>query len=121
VDITDLLPPGAEDIDQLDVLLQVAWNFHPRTRAERACRARETHHAELEARSEVARSVLSTLLDRYAASGIDEVTSPEGLRLPPISDLGLPREIDNALGDAGGLRSVIDQVQDWIYSNESVA
>jgi type I restriction enzyme R subunit len=74
-----------------------------------------------QARSEAARSVLSALLDRYAAHGIDEVTSPEILQLPPIFELGSPRQIDSALADAGGLRSVVDRVQDWINFNESVA
>lgn len=117
----ELIPADAGDVDRLDMLVQWAWNYPTRTRAERAGRAREAHQMELEARSMTARTVLTALLDRYAEYGIDEVTSPEVLALPPICDLGSPREIDHALGDAGGLRSVIDLLQDWIYPDKSVA
>lgn len=117
-----LLPRGAEDVDPLDILVQVAWNVPARTRAERVRRAREAHHAELEARSATARAVLDALLDRYAAYGVDEITSPEVVRLPPLSGLGSPREIERAMQeDDGGLRGSIEQIQTWIYSVEAAS
>lgn len=121
VALSDVMPAGDGEIDPLDMLVQVAWNLPARTRAERARRAREAHYMELSARSETARAVLTALLDRYAAYGIDEITSPEVLRIPPISDLGSPREIDRAFGSSGGLSAALNDIQDWIYSDKSVS
>lgn len=121
IDPASLLPPGAEDVDPLDLLVQVAWNVPARTRAERARRAREAHHADLEARSETARAVLNALLDRYAEHGVDEITSPEVVHLPPLSGLGSPRQIERAMGKGRGLRESVAEVQTWIYPTESVS
>lgn len=118
VDISEVV--GNPDVDPLDALVQVAWNQPARTRAERARRAREAHHSELESRSQAARAVLTALLDSYADHGVDEITSREVFQIPPISDLGTPRQITDALGD-GDLASLVDEVQEWIYSDKSVS
>lgn len=117
VDVAELVPSGEHDVDLLDVLLQVAWNVPARTRAERARRALENHRSEMEARSELARAVLAALLDRYAAEGIDEVTSPEVSLVPPLSTLGSPRQLADELGP-GGLHGAVDDVQQWLYSTD---
>lgn len=121
IDVAELVPPTEDEVDPLDVLLQLAWNVPARTRAERARRARETHHSDLEARSETARAVFNALLDRYADHGVDEITSPEVVRMPPISELGSPRDIVDGLGGSATLGSVLNEVQDWIYSDKSVS
>ncbi|MGL5867053.1 MAG: type I restriction-modification enzyme R subunit C-terminal domain-containing protein [Dermatophilaceae bacterium] len=121
VDVEHLVADGAESrVDLLDVLLQLAWNLAPRTRAERARQARTEHRTDLEERSEVAREVLSALLDRYAEHGIDDVTSPEVAWVPPLSSIGTPRAVAEALGD-GGLHRAVDEVQRWLYSSRSVS
>lgn len=121
IDIAELVPPGEDEVDPLDVLLQLAWNVPARTRAERVRHARDNHHAELEARSATARAVLNALMDRYAAHGVDEITSPEVVRMPPISELGSPRDIVEALGGSVTLGSVVDEVQEWIYFHKVVS
>ncbi len=118
IDPESLLPTGAEDVDPLDILLQLAWNLPAPTRAERARRVREAHYTDLETRSETAKAVIDGLLDRYEAHGVAEITSAEVTRLPPLSDLGSPREIDQAMGDGPGLRATVDELQTWIYSND---
>lgn len=120
IEVGSLLGDRADDVDLLDVLLQLAWNVAPRTRAERARQARADHRTELEARSATAREVLSALLDRYAESGIDDVTSPEAVRVPPLSALGSPRDLARALGE-GGLHSAVDEIQRWLYSSKTVS
>lgn len=120
VDVAELLPPGEVEVDVLDILLQVAWNMPARTRAERARRAVEEHRSDLEARSDTARAVLAALLQRYVEEGIDEVTSPEVSLVPPLSELGTPRQLARELGE-GGLHGAVDEVQRWVYSAEVVA
>ena len=51
----------------------------------------------------MAREVLSALLDRYERYGVDDITSPEVVKLPPISQLGRPGEIARALGEGEDL------------------
>lgn len=129
VSLADLMPPGVEAVDPLDLLVQVAWNVPAQTRVERARRAREAHHTELERRSATARAVLTALLDRYAdygveeiaSYGVEEITSPEFIRLPPLSELGSPREIAQALGEPGQLHALVDVAQSWIYSSKFVS
>lgn len=114
-----LLPAGEGEVDPFDFLVQLAWDLPSRTRAERARRVRERHHAELEERSELARAVLSRLLDVYAERGIDEVASSERLRLPEIVTLGSVREIAAAFGAPADMHAAIDELQTWLYSDES--
>lgn len=117
--IADLLPAGEDEVDPFDFLVQLAWGLPSRTRAERVRGVRERHHADLEERSELARGVLTRLLDIYAERGIDDVSSPERLRLPEIATLGSVREIARAFGDAAQMHAAIDDLQAWLYTDES--
>jgi type I restriction enzyme R subunit len=107
---------ASSDVDPLDVLLQVAWNVPARTRAERARRVREAHAAEIGELSAVAQQVLGTLLERYAAHGIGDVTSDEVLSVPPIRGVGSPVEIAKEFGGASGWHDQLDRLQGWLYS-----
>ncbi len=70
VDLESLLPPGVEDVDPFDILVQLAWNLPARTRVERVRGARTAHYADLEDRPSItARAVIEGLLGRYAAHG----------------------------------------------------
>ena len=69
----------------------------------------------------MARAVLEGLLDRYAEHGLEEIVSPAAARVPPLSDLGSPRELAQAMGE-GGLHEAVDEVQLWLYSgNQDVS
>jgi type I restriction enzyme R subunit len=117
VDVNELAEQaGMSQADPVDVLVALAWNVAAPTRTERARRAREAHHAELGQRSELAREVLGALLDRYAENGIEDVTSGEALRLPPIDHLGSPVEIAAAFGGPVAFHAQVDELQRWLYS-----
>lgn len=107
---------GWESCDPLDVLVHLAWNVAPRTRAERARRARESHHEELEELTTKARATLSGLLERYAAHGIDDMTSVDVLRMEPLRSLGSSVEIARAFGGADAYHRRVDDLQSWLYS-----
>ena len=119
VAIDTLTPTDKDEVDLLDVLVHLAWNVPSRTRAERVRRVRQEHHADLEARSDVARLLLSLLLDRYAAHGIDELTSPELLTVPEVAALGTARELAGEFGGVDGYHRAVDELQDWIYSTRT--
>jgi len=117
VDVNDLAEQaGMSQADPVDVLVALAWNVAAPTRTERARRTREAHQEELATRSELARQVLGALLDRYAENGIEDVTSGEALRLPPIDHLGSPVEIAAAFGGPAAFHAQVDELQRWLYS-----
>lgn len=117
VDVSDLAEAaGMSQADPVDVLVALAWNVAAPTRTERARRTREAHQGELASRSELARQVLGALLDRYAENGIEDVTSGEALRLPPIDHLGSPIEIAAAFGGPAAFHAQVDELQRWLYS-----
>lgn len=117
VDLAELV--AAEELpscDPLDVLIQLAWNVAPRTRAERVRRVRDEHHADLEQLSDRARAVLAGLLDRYASHGIADMTSIEVLHVEPLRSLGSSVEIAREFGGAAGYHLRVDDLQRWLYS-----
>lgn len=120
IGVADLLGDSGEGVDPLDALIAIAWDQPARTRAERVRRVRETHHAELEQRSATARAVLEALLDRYAEHGLEEITSPAIVRVPPLSGLGTPQQLARAMGD-GGLHQAMDDLQTWLYSKPDIS
>lgn len=121
VDLGDVIGSDASGVDPFDVLIQIAWNVEAPTRAERARRAREAHYAELERMSQAARDALAALLDRYAAHGVDDLESPEVVHLPPLSALGSPRDLREALRELGGVPGAVDEVEAWVYSSKLVS
>lgn len=117
VDLAELVEAfGLNDSDPLDALLHIAWNSPTRTRAERVRRAREAHAAELDAASLQARAVLNGLLARYEAHGVGDLESGEVFRLAPLSELGSPVELAEAVGGRDALVRQLDLVQEWLYS-----
>jgi type I restriction enzyme R subunit len=103
-------------IDTVDQLLHLAWGRPTLTRAERARRALSEHQAELDAYPQQAREVLGMLLDRYAEAGIDEISAPSVVQVPPLSTIGSPTEIAGRFGSAEAWHQARAIVQTWLYS-----
>ncbi|GAB2477908.1 DEAD/DEAH box helicase family protein [Luteococcus sediminum] len=121
LEVDQLAGPSGGDVDLFDLLVHLAWNQPTRTRAERARQVRKRHHEEIERQTEAARNVFEALLTRYEQSGIDEVTSPEVLNLPPLSQMGSRRQVIAAFGGGEGWRNAISELQRWIYSTETAS
>jgi type I restriction enzyme R subunit len=107
---------GADDVDPLDVLFQLAWNAPVQTRRERVAGVRARHHAEIEAMTTGARNILEGLLQRYEAYGVSDLESAEVFRLDPLRRLGSPLELAIAAGGGDRLRAQLDLVQEWLYA-----
>ena len=85
-----------KDLDPFDLVLHVAYDMPPLTRAERANRVRKRNvFTEF---GPVARQVIAALIDKYADSGVQTLESMDVLRLPPIDHLGTPIELVRAFG-----------------------
>lgn len=85
-----------KDFDPFDLVLHVAWDRPPLTRAERANHVRKRD--VFSQYGPVARQVIAALIDKYADSGVQTLESMDVLRLPPIDHLGTPIELVRAFG-----------------------
>lgn len=85
-----------KDLDPFDLVLHVAYDMPPLTRAERANRVRKRN--VFTEYGPIARQVIAALIDKYADSGVQTLESMDVLRLPPIDHLGTPLELVRAFG-----------------------
>jgi type I restriction enzyme, R subunit len=106
---------GLSGADAFDVLVHAAWQLTPLTRAQRAQRVRAGLDVgpPLDVR---AREVLDALLERYAEHGVDEMSDPLALTLPPLAPLGSEVEIVSRFGGASGYRRAVADLQRTLYS-----
>lgn len=104
------------DADPFDILCNIAWNAPVLTRKERAEKIRKNETPFFEDYEEQARQILDTLLTKYAEHGFPELSIPDSLKVPPISDLGNVSEIINRFGGADKLRDAVQRLQELLYA-----
>ena len=63
-----------------------------------------------------ARAILFVLLEKYAGHGLDELTLPDALKVPPLADRGDVAEFVALFGGAAQLREAVDQLQALLYA-----
>ncbi len=107
---------GSPDADPLDLLCHLAFNAPLRTRRERADRLARGHSDFFDQYGPEARQILNELLDRYADHGLDQLTLPDALKLPPISDHGNPSEIAGVFGGPEELKRAVDELHTLLYA-----
>ena len=95
------------DYDAFDLVCHVAFGQPPLTRRERADNVRKRDY--FSRFGDQARTVLETLLDKYADEGVEDIEDIGVLRVQPLSELGTPVEI---LRSFGGRDAFIDAVRD---------
>ena len=59
--------------------------------------------------------VLRALLDNYSQHGPDELTIPDALHVPPISEFGNIPEILKIFGGSDQLRNAVAELQKLLY------
>ncbi|GDY30216.1 EcoAI/FtnUII family type I restriction enzme subunit R [Gandjariella thermophila] len=97
------------DCDPIDLLLYLAWDWPLMSRRERVARFTAREREYLDGLSPEARQVLTTILDKYAAHGIDDL-STSALRTAPLSERGSVLEIARVFGGAEQLHEAIDDL-----------
>jgi type I restriction enzyme R subunit len=117
VSVTDLASAlGQPEADPFDLLCHVAFHAPLRTRRERADRVRRERSDLLSQYSTQARAVLDDLLEKYATHGMEQLSIPDALKVPPISRRGNIREIIGFFGSAEQLRAAVDELQRQLYA-----
>lgn len=102
------------DADAYDLFSHVAFGAPLQTREQRAERVR-TNTDFFNQYTINGQFVLRALLDKYSQHGPDELTIPDALRVPPISDYGNVREILKVFKGGDQLLKAIEKLQELLY------
>lgn len=106
---------GQPDADPFDLLMNVAFNAPLRTRRERADYVRKAKKSYFDAYGPNAKEIIMMLLDKYTDFGVTQLTDPNILQIPPISQKGSPFEIAKLFGGIDKLRKVLSDLQRFLY------
>ncbi len=104
------------EADPLDLLCHVAFRKPIRTRRERASRVRSQEQAFFDQYAEKAREILNALLDKYSEHGPEQLSIPNALQVPPLSQYGNVMEIAELFGGPLPLKEAVDRLQTLIYT-----
>ena len=99
--------------DPFDLICHVAFDQKPLTRKERAEQVKKRDY--FTKYGDLARKVVSALLDKYSDDGLLDLENPEIIRLDPLSKLGSPVEIIRAFGGKSAYDAAIHALTDELY------
>ncbi len=102
------------DLDIFDLICHIAWNAPALTRKERAENVRKRNYWTKY--GDKARNVLNAILDKYAETGIEAIEDMKVLTVPPITDIGTPKEIIDSFGGKPKYLQAIRELEAEIYS-----
>lgn len=106
-----------KEMDPFDLICHVVFDQPPLTRKERVNNVKKRNY--FTKYSEIAQTVLNTLLDKYADDGINEIESIHVLKVKPLDELGSPMEIANkAFGGKQQYQEAITELESELYSGE---
>ncbi len=105
---------GHEDVDEVDLLLNLAYNTALVTRSERVTRVRQEHKAFLDGFAAEAREILEMLLDKYEQSGIEEL-SAKALKTPTFAGMGGVISLAARFGGGSELHHALDDLTARLY------
>ena len=101
--------------DPFDLICHVAFEQRPLTRKERADQVRKRDY--FTKYGDLARKVISALLDKYSDEGELDLDNPEIIRLDPLSKLGSPVEIIRAFGGKSAYDEAIHSLTEELYQS----
>lgn len=99
--------------DAFDLICHIAFEQKPLSRRERADQVKKRNY--FTKYGDLAREVISALLDKYSDDGLLDLENPEIIRLDPLSRLGSPVEIIRAFGDKPAYDAAIHALTDELY------
>jgi len=106
-----------KDMDPFDLVCHVVYGQPPLTRKERANNVKKRNY--FTKYSETAQKVLSTLLDKYADSGVLEIENIHILKVKPFDEIGQPMEIaKKAFGGKQGYDQALIELETELYSQK---
>lgn len=108
-----------KDFDAFDLICHVAFGRPPRTRSERARRAREGEY--FSTYGDTARRVIEGLLDKYADEGITAIEDATVFNLYPLNVVGTPKEIIDSFGGKPDFDTALSDLETRLYTDPEAA
>jgi len=105
---------GNPDIDDFDLICHIAFDKKPLTKAERANNVKKKGY--LYKYSDMARSVLEKLLDRYKDEGIINLEDTKTLELDDFKEFGSPLKIVKLFGNKKKYIDAVKELEKQIYA-----
>lgn len=101
------------DVDDFDLICDIAYGIKPLTKSERAKRTKVDE--VLAAYSDKCKEILQILLDKYSNDEIDELADSKILKLPEFNEYGNPMKIASLFGGLNRYLNAVHQVQNALY------
>ena len=102
------------DVDDFDLICDIAYGIKPLTKSERAKRRKVDE--VLAKYSEQCKGVLEILLEKYSDDAIDDITDTKILKLPEFNEYGSPMKIAKLFGGLDGYVKAVKEVQRALYA-----
>lgn len=101
------------DVDDFDLICDIAYGIKPLTKSERAKRRKVDE--VLAKYSEQCKGVLEILLEKYSDDAIDDITDTKILKLPEFNEYGSPMKIAKLFGGLDKYVEAVKEVQRALY------
>ena len=101
------------NVDDFDLICDIAYGIKPLTKSERAKNLKVD--AVINSYSDKCKAVLEILLEKYSKDEIDDLTDSKILKLPDFNDYGSPMKIASLFGGLNGYLKAVHQVQNALY------
>lgn len=105
---------GKPEIDDFDLILHLAYDKKPLTRAERINNVKKRGY--LYKYSETAGKVLGVLLEKYASDGLKEIEETKILQLQDFKEFGSPVKIIKEFGGKAAYEEAVKELEDEIFT-----
>ena len=102
------------DVDDFDLICDIAYGIKPLTKSQRAKRRKVDE--VLAKYSEDCKQVLEVLLTKYSNDNIDELTDMTILKLPEFTEFGNPMKIAKLFGGKNAYIAAVKEVQNALYA-----
>lgn len=102
------------EIDDFDLIMHVAFDKKPKTRAERVNNVEKRDY--LNKYSDTARAVLEGLLGKYKDADIKDFTNTKILELKPFDNLGTPKKLVKEFGGKKKYIEAIHELEELLYA-----
>ena len=103
-----------KDIDDFDLILHIAFDRKPLSRAERANNVKKRGY--LHKYSEMAQQVLNGLLEKYSDAEIIDFSDTKILDLKPFTEIGTPIKLVKAFGNKEKYMEAIKELEELLYA-----
>ena len=103
------------DVDDFDLICDIAYGIKPLTKSERA-KNRKVNEV-LNHYSDQCKEILTILINKYANNEIDDITDQKILKLPEFNEFGSPVKIARMFGGLNGYLAAVQNIQYALYAH----